>query len=458
MINKQKIFIFCLQIIVFCFIIGNNQKAFAQTSQSFPKSEKGFIAAKSDSNTTLLGIWKNEIVKETNDLVVRDRYLYLLNKNKGLYILDISTPSNPVISDSCILSGYIGYLTINEGFAYVINDGIRIIDVNDPSNPNEVGHWSGPNGDDIVIKDDLAFITVGQSSKAYLYIIDVSDRSNPTEKGNYYAGTGDLDKLDVKGDYAYVGRDYLNEGTEFCFLTIDVSNPENPQEEGRYTGHWGFSSWGLGNRYYTDIFVTGTYLYATHQYGGFGVFDVSDPANPTEVSFYRGDMSSMSVEGDYAYVLDYDNVDCLRIINISNPSTPTLTGFYNIDALFQADITVQEGVAYIAADNLYIIQNNLITNIEDTDDFKPHNFVLEQNYPNPFNPVTTIQFSLKKDSHVQLEVYNTIGQKVATLVNEFYHAGLYKVNFDGSHLPSGIYIYKIQTKSFSESRKMMLMR
>ncbi len=454
MINKQKIFIFCLQIIVFSFIIGNNQKAFAQTSQSFPKSEKGFMAAKSDSNTTLLGIWENEIVKETNDLVVRDSYLYLLNKNKGLYILDISTPSNPVISDSCILSGYIGYLAINEGFAYVINDGIRIIDVNDPSNPNEVGHWSGPNGDDIVIKDDLAFITVGQSSKAYLYIIDVSDRSNPTEKGNYYAGTGDLDKLDVKGDYAYVGRDYLNEGAEFWFLIIDVSNPENPQEEGRYTGHWGFSSWGFGNRYYTDIFVTGTYLYATHQYGGFGVFDVSDPANPTEVSFYRGKMYGMCIEGNYAYILDHGD-NRFEIIDNTTLSEPSLAGFYEIES---DAITVQNGVSYIAAENLFIIQNNLTTDIEETIDHKPRKFVLEQNYPNPFNPVTTIQFFLKKDSQIQLNVYNTIGQKVATLVNEFYHAGLYKVNFDGSHLPSSIYIYKMQTKSFSESRKMMLMR
>ena len=113
----------------------------------------------------------------------------------------------------------------------------------------------------------------------------------------------------------------------------------------------------------------------------------------------------------------------------------------------------------VASDRIYIYRvksNNTSVDVPYTKSIA--SFDLSQNYPNPFNSVTTITFSLKEDSNIQLNVYNTIGQKVATIVNEFRSAGLYKVKFDGSNLPSGIYIYKILTKSFSESRKMILLK
>ncbi len=85
-------------------------------------------------------------------------------------------------------------------------------------------------------------------------------------------------------------------------------------------------------------------------------------------------------------------------------------------------------------------------------------FQLMQNYPNPFNPETTIQFSLKKTEHVLLNVFNIIGEKVATVVNASYPAGMHNVKFDGSSLPSGIYIYQIETETFSDTRKMMMLK
>ncbi len=94
----------------------------------------------------------------------------------------------------------------------------------------------------------------------------------------------------------------------------------------------------------------------------------------------------------------------------------------------------------------------------------PTGFNLEQNYPNPFNPTTTIKYSLPKvktlqaTQQVQLNVYNILGEKVRTLVNQVQYAGNYEVSFDASDLPSGIYIYTLRSNNLIQIRKMILMK
>jgi hypothetical protein len=83
---------------------------------------------------------------------------------------------------------------------------------------------------------------------------------------------------------------------------------------------------------------------------------------------------------------------------------------------------------------------------------------LHQNYPNPFNPVTQIRYALPEATHVRLEVFNAIGQRVATLVNEEQNAGWHETPFDAARLSSGVYLYRIQTNGFVESRQMLLIR
>jgi hypothetical protein len=89
----------------------------------------------------------------------------------------------------------------------------------------------------------------------------------------------------------------------------------------------------------------------------------------------------------------------------------------------------------------------------------PYIFSLSQNYPNPFNPSTEIRFTIPKSTAVTLKVYNLLGQVVAVLINnEFKEAGSHLVEFDGSNLASGIYIYKIEAGNFAQSRKMVLIK
>lgn len=88
----------------------------------------------------------------------------------------------------------------------------------------------------------------------------------------------------------------------------------------------------------------------------------------------------------------------------------------------------------------------------------PEEFMLFQNYPNPFNPTTKIRFTVPYGSQVRVEVYNTLGQLVELLDDNYRTAGTYEVNFDAGSLPSGIYLYKIKAGSFELSRKMALVK
>lgn len=101
---------------------------------------------------------------------------------------------------------------------------------------------------------------------------------------------------------------------------------------------------------------------------------------------------------------------------------------------------------------------NVVTDVRDVVYAAPNTYELAQNYPNPFNPSTIIRFGVPESGFVNLKVYNTLGQEVATLVNEFVIAGGYEVSFNANNLPSGIYFYTITANSFSTTKKMILIK
>lgn len=88
----------------------------------------------------------------------------------------------------------------------------------------------------------------------------------------------------------------------------------------------------------------------------------------------------------------------------------------------------------------------------------PEEFALQGNYPNPFNPTTQISYDVAEATRVKLEVYNSAGKRISTLVNSRKAAGSYTENFDAANLPSGIYIYRLQAGDFIKTRKMTLIK
>lgn len=105
---------------------------------------------------------------------------------------------------------------------------------------------------------------------------------------------------------------------------------------------------------------------------------------------------------------------------------------------------------------------NVILNIEEAPfilkNTAPKEYKLSQNYPNPFNPATKINYSVPVQGKVKLSVYNSTGQLVGVLVNEVQSSGSYSVSFNGSNLSSGVYLYRIESGSFTETKKMILVK
>jgi hypothetical protein len=85
-------------------------------------------------------------------------------------------------------------------------------------------------------------------------------------------------------------------------------------------------------------------------------------------------------------------------------------------------------------------------------------YSLSQNYPNPFNPSTRIEFAIPRQALVELKVYTILGQEVATLVNQILPAGRHAVTLNGASMASGVYFYRLQAGSFTETKKLLLLK
>ncbi len=134
---------------------------------------------------------------------------------------------------------------------------------------------------------------------------------------------------------------------------------------------------------------------------------------------------------------------------------------------------------YYASDHLPVYADFIFSDVTDIDDHKIliTDFILSQNYPNPFNPTTAIEYSIPENRWqltdgsekypasiirnqvpVTLKVYDILGREAAVLVNDYQRPGEYKVNFHADNLSSGVYFYKLQAGSYSDIKKMLLLR
>jgi len=101
---------------------------------------------------------------------------------------------------------------------------------------------------------------------------------------------------------------------------------------------------------------------------------------------------------------------------------------------------------------------DLVTAVSDAEAIKPVGHHLNNNFPNPFNPTTHITFVLPLTSHVSLKIFNLLGREVATMVNEEKKPGSYEVTWNAAGFPSGIYFYRLTAGSFTETKKLVLVR
>ncbi len=174
------------------------------------------------------------------------------------------------------------------------------------------------------------------------------------------------------------------------------------------------------------------------------------------------------VPGDYVEVLNRQGqiVGAMQILNngylLTTPvygddaTTPELDGAVAGETLSfrYAGIELQPGLQFTADMSVQQVSLNFAAQAEEI----PDTFALEANYPNPFNPVTTIRYGLPQSANVRLEVYNTLGQRVAVLVDEEREAGWHEITFHGGNLASGVYLYRLKAADFEQIRPMLLLK
>ena len=184
--------------------------------------------------------------------------------------------------------------------------------------------------------------------------------------------------------------------------------------------------------------VEGAHITATNadgpNSGPFGEFNISSD----------GGASNLRVD-DLSEEVSYDNGD---------PAT--------VFAEFE-QLEFVQGALYYSFGNFKIVPQTFadigpVINVATENDEVPSTFILEQNYPNPFNPTTTINFEVDETTHITLEVFDTLGRRVATLVDGQRFAGSHTVEFDARNLSSGMYIYRISSGSKTLFKKMTLLK
>ena len=144
---------------------------------------------------------------------------------------------------------------------------------------------------------------------------------------------------------------------------------------------------------------------------------------------------------DYCYSIKYTNDDGYILVGTTDFAS---SGFKDENIL-----AVKTDSGFYSSSIVNVINNQIRL---------PKKFKLHQNYPNPFNPVTQLEFGIPKLGFVSLKVYDILGKEVMTLVNETKPAGIYKIEFNGSNLSSGVYFYRLESAEFVDIKRMILVK
>jgi hypothetical protein len=132
--------------------------------------------------------------------------------------------------------------------------------------------------------------------------------------------------------------------------------------------------------------------------------------------------------------------------------------FFRIRIRFRSENPDADSGNRVAFNNISVESRSITVGFEEPQPPSAAEFRLGQNYPNPFNPATVIRFSIPSTGHTKLTVYNALGQAIQTLVDENLPAGDHEAHFSASHLPSGIYFYRLRTGAYVRTKKMLLLK
>lgn len=345
------------------------------------------------------------------DMVVYGSMLYVVSEctgtNQGLQVIDLGgLPENAELVTTVAPPGNVRSHNMDvdavTGYAYVLAQnygGVRILDLADPADPQEIGFVPLPNGHDVHARGDTLYVAEGFQPTFSIW--DVSDKQDPHLLARQVVpASGYVHNIWPSDDGRYV---VTTEETQNKTVKVwDVSDLDDVELVGEYLGANGLAH---------NAHVMGDLVVLSHYGAGVTVVDISDPANPVEVDRYDTTPDSdaggffgtwgaypYSPNG-YVYASDFDGT--LTVLRMTGGAT------------------AQEPSA-------------------------PATATLAEAYPNPFRREATVRFDLAAPGPVRATLYDVLGREVALVAAGDYTAGSHTLRVDGRTLPPGAYFLRLE--------------
>ena len=307
--------------------------------------------------------------------------------------------------------------------------------------------------------DAISIISSGNATPEPLVLTLAQYKANPEAYEGTLVGFVSLSK--ASGTWPSAGSSAtlkITDGTDTVDYRIDsdtdVDNGTEPS--------WPADIIGIGSQFTSS---TSAYFDGYQILPRYYASDILPPGTiPVELTSFIASVSGRSVTLNWTTATELNNSgfnierktassSWQKISFVSGNGTTTQQNSYSYTDRNLADGKYSYRLKQVDLDGTFEYSKTVEINISTVKDYE-----LSQNYPNPFNPTTKITFNIPEAGNVKLAIYNLLGQEVKVLVNGFTEAGNHTVDFAGSNLASGIYLYKIEANGFIQTRKMTLLK
>ncbi len=429
----------------------------------------------------------------------KNNSVYATGGQEGCLFLDVTDPGSPIAASNYILPSSVSDIAVSGNYAYTGSNGFRVFDISIKTHPIQVGYEPTP-GDLVKISGNIAvYCPESMGSNNNVNIMDISDPENPVNTGHYLAPVMTND-LELKGNYAFVacwwdGFRVINfsdpenpvlaahkfgwyngaiAGEEWCYVQaldiegnylylidygpfatddtkglyiFDITNPEDPVFVSRYADYEGMGY---------DVKITGNYaLYADNQ-GGFGIINITLPGTPFQQSYIPMGDAAWAVDASwpYAFVANYINGG-VQAIDISDPSSPVVAGYYKPSGCFALNVTYNTGYLYVADGpagfdiyNFDLLSENKENPVADE--------IGLQVWPNPAKDRISVSIKLTSPGNLRVELLNANGRRIKSLNDKNENTGIFNKSFNVSGLPKGVYILKVTAGEKATSKRVVV--